>query len=62
MFETETEAKAFARTKLDDGLIVYAGTVAPSPSRRLVPSTCVLAWVEGPQEPEKPNGSQEHEK
>jgi len=33
-FATEAEAKDFARTKFNDGLIVTAGTIIPQPSSR----------------------------
>src|SRR4051794_27643951 len=37
-FETEAEARDFARTKFDGGLIVTAGTVNPHLPRRAIPS------------------------
>ena len=33
-FVTEAEAKAFARSKLDEGLTVYAGTINPHTPKR----------------------------
>ena len=38
-FVTEAEAKAFARSKLDEGLTVYAGTINPHTPKRLDIST-----------------------
>jgi hypothetical protein len=44
-FATEDEAKVFARAKLDEGLIVFAGTLNPHLPRRLIPSNGVHAWL-----------------
>jgi hypothetical protein len=44
-FATEAEAKTFARLKLEDGLIVFAGTINPHLPKRLVPSSQIFAWV-----------------
>ena len=49
-FETETEAKDFARTKFDEGLIVYAGTINPYSPKQLVPSSDIPSWIEHAQE------------
>jgi hypothetical protein len=38
-FETETEAKDFARSKLNEGLVVFAGTVNPYLPKQLIPSS-----------------------
>ena len=45
-FETEAEARDFARTKFDGGLIVTAGTINPHLPRRAIPSEEIPAWVE----------------
>lgn len=45
-FATEAEAKIFARSKLDDGLAVFAGTINPYSPKRLVLSSQVLAWLD----------------
>jgi hypothetical protein len=45
-FETEAEAKDFARTKFDGGLIVTAGTINPHLPRRAIPSEEIPAWIE----------------
>jgi hypothetical protein len=44
-FASELEAKKFAREKLDEGLIVSAGTMVPHSPRQIIPSTGVLAWL-----------------
>ncbi len=44
-FATEAEAKMFARAKLDDGLAVFAGTINPHLPRRLIPASCIAAWL-----------------
>lgn len=44
-FATEGEAKIFARSKLDEGLIVFAGTINPHLPRRLVLSSHVHTWL-----------------
>ena len=44
-FVTEAEAKAFARSKLEEGLTVYAGTINPHTPKRLVPSSQIYVWL-----------------
>lgn len=44
-FKTEAEAKTFARAKLREGLVVFAGTINPYVPRQLVPSHDIAAWV-----------------
>ena len=44
-FETEAEAKDFARAKFNEGLIVYAGTIIPHKPRRTIPSSDIPAWL-----------------
>ena len=51
MFETEAEAKEFARGKYEDGLIVSAGTVNPSLPRRAIPSSDIPDWLQLGQKP-----------
>ena len=46
-FGTEAEAKIFARSRLDEGLVVYAGTINPHTPKRLVPSSQVDSWLAG---------------
>jgi hypothetical protein len=49
-FETEREAKVFARTKFHEGLIVYAGTINPYSPKRLISSRNLTQWLDEPQE------------
>jgi hypothetical protein len=59
-FATEAEAKIFARSKLDDGLAVFAGTINPHSSKRLVLSSQILAWLnDEPASNDPPRGSEE---
>jgi hypothetical protein len=63
-FETETEAKDFARAKFNEGLIVYAGTINPYSPRQLIPSSSIPFWIEPAKEQEtaEPDGAQEQKK
>lgn len=45
-FETEAQAKNFAQAKLDEGLVVYAGTINPASPRRLIASGGIPHWLE----------------
>jgi hypothetical protein len=45
-FETETEARDFARAKFNEGLIVYAGTINPYSPKQLIPSSNIPSWIE----------------
>ena len=49
-FETEEEAKHFARVKFHEGLIVHAGTIIPHKPRRTIPSSDIPAWLDDPPE------------
>jgi hypothetical protein len=51
-FETEAEAKDFARTKFKSGLVVTAGTIIPHLPRRAIPSEEIPAWLESGPAPE----------
>ena len=44
-FATESEARSFARTKLDEGLAVFAGTINPSVPRQLITAARIQAWL-----------------
>ena len=44
-FATESEAKVFARSKLDEGLVVFAGTINPHLPRQLIPSQNIADWL-----------------
>ena len=63
-FETETEAKEFARAKFNEGLIVYAGTINPYSPKQLIPSSSIPSWIEHAKEQEtaEPDGAQEQKK
>jgi hypothetical protein len=60
-FETETEAKSFARVKFDEGLIVTAGTIIPQLPRRAIPSGSVPLWLEEGQEQAKGDAAENPE-
>jgi hypothetical protein len=45
MFATEAEAKMFARAKLDEGLIVFAGTVSPYSPKQLILPNDIARWL-----------------
>jgi hypothetical protein len=45
-FATEAEARNFARAKLDEGLVVFAGTINPQFPKQLVTSSEIPDWVD----------------
>ena len=45
-FETEAEAKQFAKEKLHQGLAVTAGTLNPYVPRQIIPSSAISIWLE----------------
>jgi len=49
-FETETEAKDFARARFNEGLVVYAGTINPYLPRQHITSGRIPIWLEGQDE------------
>jgi hypothetical protein len=51
-FENEEEAKSFAQSRFDEGLIVHAGTLNPHSPRQLISSRNILSWLHDPQEPD----------
>ena len=55
-FETEAEARDFARTKFDSGLVVTAGTIIPHLPRRAIPSEEIPIWLESGHTPEPKDG------
>jgi hypothetical protein len=63
-FETEREAKNFARAKFNEGLILYSGTINPYSPRQAIPSSSIPSWLEHLQEQETadPDNAQEAEK
>ena len=60
-FDTEAEARDFARTKFDAGLIVTAGTINPHLPRRAIPSEEIPVWLESDQAPEPADREDKHE-
>lgn len=44
-FATEAEAKIFARAKLDEGLVVFAGTINPHLPRQTIAPERILGWT-----------------
>lgn len=49
MFEKEAEAKTFARSKLEEGLMVFAGTINPHSPKQLIPLSRIHIWLDGEQ-------------
>jgi hypothetical protein len=60
-FETEKQARDFARAKFNEGLTVYAGTINPHLPRQLIPSKSIPSWLGQAEEKEnaEPDGAQE---
>ena len=47
-FVTEAEAKACAREKLDQGLVVTAGTlINPYSPKQIIPASSISSWLDG---------------
>jgi hypothetical protein len=44
-FVTEAEAKIFARSKLAEGLVLFAGTINPHTPKRVVPLSHIQPWL-----------------
>lgn len=44
-FDNEVEAKVFARTKLEEGVALFAGTINPYTPKRLIPAARIHAWL-----------------
>ena len=44
-FETEVEAKLFAKEKLDQGLVVTAGSLNPHAPKQIIPSSAMSIWL-----------------
>jgi hypothetical protein len=57
-FETETEAKNFARARFDEGLVVTAGTIIPHLPRRAIASGSIPSWLEEGREEESGNAAE----
>jgi hypothetical protein len=47
-FQSEQEAKAFARIKLADGSNVNAGTFNPHTPKRIITSAQIVDWLDEP--------------
>ena len=58
-FETETEAKRFAREKFYEGLVVYAGTINPHTPKQLIAPSSIPSWIgeTGDEGTAKPDGT-----
>ena len=50
-FATEAEAKMFAQTKLEEGLVVFAGTINPHSPKRLILASDIAGWLVEESEP-----------
>jgi hypothetical protein len=50
-FATEAEAKMFARARLKEGLVVFAGTLNPHSPKRLVLFPAIPDWLAEQNEP-----------
>jgi hypothetical protein len=63
-FETEKEARDFARARFDEGLTVYAGTINPHLPRQLINPRSIPSWLGQAEEQEnaEPDGAQEQKK
>jgi hypothetical protein len=59
-FETEAEARDFARAKFESGLIVTAGTINPHLPRQAIPSEKIPAWLESSPIEEPPDHEEAH--
>jgi hypothetical protein len=57
-FETEIEAKSFARAKFDEGLVVTAGTIIPYLPKRAIPSGNIPSWLEEGREQASDDGAE----
>jgi len=60
-FETEAEAKNFARMKFQEGLIVTAGTIIPHSPRRAIASGSISPWLAQGQEQDTADPDITHE-
>jgi hypothetical protein len=46
-FASEAEARDFARSKFQDGLMVFAGTINPHLPKLLISTRCISNWLDG---------------
>ena len=61
-FDTEMEAKEFARQKVSEGLAVYAGTINPYVPKQLISASRVSTWLDDAQEPDSAQPGRAHSK
>ncbi len=63
-FESEAEAKNFARAQFNQGLSVFAGTINPHTPRQLIPSSRIPLWLQCAQDQDiaDPDNAEEAEK
>jgi hypothetical protein len=45
-FETEAEARNFARVQFNQGLSVFAGTINPHTPRQIIPTSKIPLWLQ----------------
>ena len=50
-FATEAEAKVFAQTKFEEGLVVFAGTINPNSPKRIILASDIAGWLVEESEP-----------
>lgn len=55
-FATEADAKGFARSKHEEGLAVFAGTINPYTPKQLIPSSQIHVWLANGREGEVDRG------
>jgi hypothetical protein len=46
-FVTEAEAKIFAQSKFEEGLVVFAGTINPHSPKQLILFSAIPDWLTG---------------
>jgi hypothetical protein len=61
-FETEKDAKEFARAKFNEGLVVHAGTIIPLKPGRTITWSDVPAWLDDEREKQSQDDAQESER
>ena len=44
-FATEAEARRYARARIEEGLIVFAGTINPYLPKQLIPAEHIIDWL-----------------
>jgi hypothetical protein len=61
-FETEAEAKNFARIKFEQGLVVTAGTINPHLPRQAIAPTDIAYWLEYEEDQDAEDSDGAHER